>query len=89
MMFALAGIPLGLIMFQSIGERVNTFTAFCLHRVSESLHSSNLHMRENIQIRDYCHRHSKPYLREVTPTHLLVVSLSIGSAIIIAGMLLN
>ncbi|PAV69823.1 hypothetical protein WR25_26067 [Diploscapter pachys] len=68
MMFALAGIPLGLIMFQSIGERVNTFTAFCLHRV-----------------RDYCHRHSKPYLREVTPTHLLVVSLSIGTAIIIAG----
>lgn len=32
-LFALAGIPMGLIMFQSIGERVNTFIAFCLHKV--------------------------------------------------------
>ncbi|KIH64681.1 Ion channel [Ancylostoma duodenale] len=38
MVFALAGIPLGLIMFQSIGERVNTFIAFCLHE-------SHLHAR--------------------------------------------
>ncbi|VDK54404.1 unnamed protein product [Gongylonema pulchrum] len=33
MIFALAGIPLGLIMFQSIGERVNTAIAFILRKV--------------------------------------------------------
>lgn len=27
MFYALAGIPLGLVMFQSIGERMNTFAA--------------------------------------------------------------
>ena len=30
MFYALAGIPLGLVMFQSIGERLNTFVAFSL-----------------------------------------------------------
>lgn len=30
MFYALAGIPLGLVMFQSIGERLNTFVAFTL-----------------------------------------------------------
>ncbi|EYC24883.1 hypothetical protein Y032_0013g2154 [Ancylostoma ceylanicum] len=39
MVFALAGIPLGLIMFQSIGERVNTFIAFCLHELQSHLHA--------------------------------------------------
>uniref|UniRef100_A0A914E8H0 Potassium channel domain-containing protein n=1 Tax=Acrobeloides nanus TaxID=290746 RepID=A0A914E8H0_9BILA len=34
MIFALFGIPLGLIMFQSIGERVNAIIAFCLATVS-------------------------------------------------------
>jgi len=34
MLFAIAGIPLGLIMFQSIGERVNTGIAFVLNKVS-------------------------------------------------------
>jgi hypothetical protein len=27
MLYALAGIPLGLVMFQAIGERLNTFAA--------------------------------------------------------------
>lgn len=30
MFYALAGIPLGLVMFQSIGERLNTFVAYSL-----------------------------------------------------------
>lgn len=30
MLYALMGIPLGLIMFQSIGERLNTFVAYSL-----------------------------------------------------------
>ncbi|WKY14972.1 hypothetical protein Q1695_000469 [Nippostrongylus brasiliensis] len=68
MVFALAGIPLGLVMFQSIGERVNTCIAFSLH-----------------QMRRYFRSHGVRCLREVTPTHLLVVSLSIGTIIIVAG----
>jgi potassium channel subfamily K protein 9 len=33
MFYALAGIPLGLVMFQSIGERLNTFVAFVLRKI--------------------------------------------------------
>jgi hypothetical protein len=33
MFYALAGIPLGLVMFQSIGERLNTFCSLLLRRV--------------------------------------------------------
>lgn len=33
MLYALAGIPLGLVMFQSVGERLNTFVAFMMRRV--------------------------------------------------------
>ncbi|XGW33269.1 hypothetical protein V3C99_017606 [Haemonchus contortus] len=68
MIFALAGIPLGLIMFQSIGERVNTFIAFWLHKMRFYLQSNGVNC-----------------FHEVTPTHLLVVSLSIGTSIIIIG----
>ncbi|CAD5234619.1 unnamed protein product [Bursaphelenchus xylophilus] len=37
MIFALAGIPLGLIMFQSIGERINTFVRGCLIKARKIL----------------------------------------------------
>ena len=30
MIYAVAGIPLGLVMFQSIGERLNTFVAYVI-----------------------------------------------------------
>ncbi|PIC21296.1 hypothetical protein B9Z55_026187 [Caenorhabditis nigoni] len=53
MIFALFGIPMGLVMFQSIGERVNTFIAYSLHKV--------------------------------TPTHLLMVSFTIGLLVIVSG----
>ncbi|VDM99825.1 unnamed protein product [Thelazia callipaeda] len=39
MIFALAGIPLGLIMFQSIGERVNTAIAYVLRKIRSCLNS--------------------------------------------------
>ncbi|CAI4232629.1 unnamed protein product [Auanema sp. JU1783] len=68
MFFALAGIPMGLIMFQSIGERVNTGIAFCLHKVRRAAHQRGWQV-----------------LSDVTPTHLLMVSLSIGTTIIIIG----
>lgn len=35
MFYALAGIPLGLVMFQSIGERLNTFVAYLLQRARQ------------------------------------------------------
>uniref|UniRef100_A0A914V7R4 Potassium channel domain-containing protein n=1 Tax=Plectus sambesii TaxID=2011161 RepID=A0A914V7R4_9BILA len=68
MFFALAGIPLGLVMFQSIGERVNTLIAYVLHKLRDSLHAHGLN-----------------WLPEISPTHLLVVSLSIGSSVIGLG----
>ena len=33
MFYALAGIPLGIVMFQSIGERLNTFCSLLLRRI--------------------------------------------------------
>ncbi|RWS28224.1 two pore potassium channel protein sup-9-like protein [Leptotrombidium deliense] len=37
MFYALAGIPLGLVMFQSIGERLNTFVAYSLRYCKKCL----------------------------------------------------
>ncbi|CAJ0956232.1 unnamed protein product, partial [Mesorhabditis belari] len=68
MLFALAGIPLGLVMFQSIGERVNTMIASCLHRIRSLLRSCGFQI-----------------LPKITPTHLIITSLSIGSTIILIG----
>ncbi|KAF1749279.1 hypothetical protein GCK72_025746 [Caenorhabditis remanei] len=68
MVFALFGIPMGLVMFQSIGERVNTFIAYSLHKFRDSLHQQGF-----------------TCLQEVTPTHLLMVSLSIGFMVIVSG----
>ncbi|KAK0405183.1 hypothetical protein QR680_017844 [Steinernema hermaphroditum] len=69
MLFALAGIPLGLIMFQSIGERVNTLIAFCLRRLRRTLLTRGINLMPG----------------GVTPTHLLIVSLSIGTMVILTG----
>ncbi|CAK9303697.1 unnamed protein product [Gordionus sp. m RMFG-2023] len=35
MFYALGGIPLGLVMFQSIGERLNSFVVFCLRKCNK------------------------------------------------------
>ncbi|XP_049612437.1 potassium channel subfamily K member 3a [Syngnathus scovelli] len=37
MIYALFGIPLTLVMFQSVGERINTFVRFLLHRLKKCL----------------------------------------------------
>ncbi|MFH4975133.1 hypothetical protein AB6A40_001842 [Gnathostoma spinigerum] len=68
MMFALAGIPLGLVMFQSIGERVNTGIAACLRKIRA------ITLTKGVKL-----------ITDVTPTHLLIVSLSIGSMVIVIG----
>ncbi|CAP27659.2 Protein CBR-TWK-20 [Caenorhabditis briggsae] len=67
MIFALFGIPMGLVMFQSIGERVNTFIAYSLHK-----------------FRDNLHQQGYTCLQEVTPTHLLMVSFTIGFLVIVS-----
>ncbi len=43
MFYAMAGIPLCLVMFQSIGERLNTVIAICLHRLKEQWRDENVH----------------------------------------------
>ncbi|VDM25912.1 unnamed protein product [Toxocara canis] len=68
MMFAMAGIPLGLVMFQSIGERVSTFIAFCLRKLRTRLMSKGFNITS-----------------EITPTHLLFVSLCIGMLVVLIG----
>ncbi|KPP73864.1 potassium channel subfamily K member 3-like [Scleropages formosus] len=37
MFYALLGIPLTLVMFQSLGERINTFVKYLLHRIKKCL----------------------------------------------------
>lgn len=37
MIYALLGIPLTLVMFQSVGERINTFVRYLLHRLKKCL----------------------------------------------------
>ncbi|XP_029281240.1 LOW QUALITY PROTEIN: potassium channel subfamily K member 3a [Cottoperca gobio] len=37
MLYALLGIPLTLVMFQSVGERINTFVRYLLHRLKKRL----------------------------------------------------
>ncbi|KAG9344655.1 hypothetical protein JZ751_010340 [Albula glossodonta] len=37
MFYALLGIPLTLVMFQSLGERINTFVKYLLHRLKKAL----------------------------------------------------
>ncbi|CAD5229167.1 unnamed protein product [Bursaphelenchus okinawaensis] len=51
MVFALAGIPLGLIMFQSIGERINTFVRQCLIKTRTMLASQGLVVLREIKPR--------------------------------------
>ncbi|XP_034554790.1 potassium channel subfamily K member 3a [Notolabrus celidotus] len=37
MLYALLGIPLTLVMFQSVGERINTFVRYLLHRLKKRI----------------------------------------------------
>ncbi|GFU58104.1 potassium channel subfamily K member 9 [Nephila pilipes] len=46
MFYALAGIPLGLVMFQSIGERLNTFVAYLLKHGKRCLKMRNTEVSE-------------------------------------------
>lgn len=46
MAYALVGIPLGLVMFQSIGERLNNFSSFVIRNVKRVLKYENVEASE-------------------------------------------
>uniref|UniRef100_A0A0N4ZYL7 Ion_trans_2 domain-containing protein n=1 Tax=Parastrongyloides trichosuri TaxID=131310 RepID=A0A0N4ZYL7_PARTI len=69
MFYGLAGIPLGLIMFQSIGERINTFIKFSLTKISNCIFTLT-----GIKV-----------LKDVNGKHLIFTSLSLGTLIMIFG----
>ena len=46
MAYALVGIPLGLVMFQSIGERLNNFSSFVIRNVKRVLKYDNVEASE-------------------------------------------
>lgn len=46
MFYALIGIPLGLVMFQSIGERLNNFSSFVIRNVKRVLKYENIEASE-------------------------------------------
>ena len=72
MFYALAGIPLNLVMFQSIGERLNAVTTFLLTRL----------LRLFRRCRDRLPRGDDV---DVSSTHLIVVSLNVSSLVVAGG----
>jgi len=75
MFYALAGIPLNLVMFQSIGERLNAVTTFLLSRLVRALRRC---LSAAAQLRADDHE-------RVSSTHLIVVSLSVSSLAVAGG----
>uniref|UniRef100_A0A0K0FN97 Potassium channel subfamily K member 18 (inferred by orthology to a human protein) n=1 Tax=Strongyloides venezuelensis TaxID=75913 RepID=A0A0K0FN97_STRVS len=69
MFYAIAGIPLGLVMFQSIGERINTFIKFSLTKLSNIIYNVT-----KFRI-----------LKDVSEKHLIFTSLSMGTLVMIFG----
>ena len=76
MFYALAGIPLNLVMFQSIGERLNVITTFLLTRLLRALRRCLCSVAERRRTTDEV---------LVTSTHLIVVSLSVSSLVVAGG----
>uniref|UniRef100_A0A1I8BI21 Potassium channel subfamily K member n=1 Tax=Meloidogyne hapla TaxID=6305 RepID=A0A1I8BI21_MELHA len=78
MFYALAGIPLGLVMFQSIGERLNTFCSILLRRVKYCIFILKLLFIHFISL-----VFGRPPL--VSPMDLIVVCSLLSSACIAVG----
>lgn len=57
MAYALVGIPLGLVMFQSIGERLNNFSSFVIRNVKRVLKYDSIEASETnlILVVTVCH----------------------------------
>jgi len=75
MFYALAGIPLNLVMFQSIGERLNAITTFLL---TVLLRACRRCLRPAVE------RRTTDELG-VSSTHLIIVSLSVSSLVVAGG----
>jgi len=76
MFYALAGIPLNLVMFQSIGERLNAITTFLLTHLLRVLRRCLCPVAERCPTADDIH---------VSSTHLIIVSLSVSSLVVAGG----
>uniref|UniRef100_A0A914UXP8 Potassium channel domain-containing protein n=1 Tax=Plectus sambesii TaxID=2011161 RepID=A0A914UXP8_9BILA len=98
MFYALAGIPLGLVMFQSIGERLNTFVAFVLRNFKQCMGTPGiplgLVMFQSIGERlntfvAFVLRNFKQCMGtpnpQVTHINLIVVASACGSLVMAAG----
>lgn len=51
MFYAIVGIPLGLVMFQSIGERLNKFSSVVIRNVKRLLNCKDVQVQRFIQMR--------------------------------------
>lgn len=84
MFYALVGIPLNLVMFQSIGERLNVFTTFLLERllraVRRALKSST---GDGVTRRGCCRLFTLP--DHIGTTHLIVVSMNVSTLVVAGG----
>ena len=76
MFYALAGIPLNLVMFQSIGERLNAITTFLMSRLFRAVRRCLCAAGDR--------RPSADDVR-VSSTHLIVVSLNVSSLAVAGG----
>jgi len=72
MFYALAGIPLNLVMFQSIGERLNAVTTFLLSRLCRAARRRTTAAASAEDPR-------------VSSTHLILVSLNVSSLAVAGG----
>jgi len=74
MFYALAGIPLNLVMFQSIGERLNAVTTFLLSRLCRAARR-----------RTTAAAAAGAEDPRVSSTHLILVSLNVSSLAVAGG----
>lgn len=49
MFYAIVGIPLGLVMFQSIGERLNKFSSVVIRNVKRLLNCKDIQVRPRLK----------------------------------------
>jgi potassium channel subfamily K member 9 len=45
MIYAMIGIPLCLVMFQAVGERLNDFTSYCVQILKKSIRVRNIQVK--------------------------------------------
>ena len=84
MVYALAGIPLNLVMFQSIGERLNAIATFLLARLIRELRRRGPCPCRSLR-RPSTAADDDGEVPRVNPTHLIFVSLSVSTLVVAGG----